>query len=157
MKWTTGLELPVIDGSRQIMISRFGFERQGSLSFQLTVPEIKKWTNGLDLFEIDGHYSSWALDVKNPSPLTSSQLHLIQHLAGFRHFSSRDLHRPLRSSRSPFPNLRSVKACASPSDQTVYGIFHRDPTLDGLLPPEILLTSDLEDFLGLKRLSLRSF
>jgi hypothetical protein len=35
-----------------------GFGRQGPLSFQLAVPEIMKWTNGPDLFEIDGHYSS---------------------------------------------------------------------------------------------------
>jgi hypothetical protein len=37
------------------------------------------------------------------------------------------------------------------------GFFHRDPMLDDVLPPELLLTSDLEDFLSLRRLGLRSF
>jgi hypothetical protein len=37
------------------------------------------------------------------------------------------------------------------------GILHRDPTLDSVLPPEILLASDLEDFLGLRRLDLHFF
>jgi hypothetical protein len=42
--------------TRNFMI--WGFERQGSLSFQLTVPKIVKWPNNPDLFEINGHYSS---------------------------------------------------------------------------------------------------
>jgi hypothetical protein len=38
----------------------------------------------------------------------------------------------------------------------VCGDFHRDPTLDDVLPPELLLDFDLGDFLSLRRLGLRS-
>jgi hypothetical protein len=132
-------------------------ERQESLSFQLAVPEIPKWTNGPDLLVINGHYSSRALGIKKPSPLTSSQLHLIQWPAGFRRFSSRTLHHPSRSPGSPLLDLRSVKVCAPSSNRMVHGIFHHDPTLDDVLPPELLLASDLENFLSLRRLGLHLF
>jgi len=88
---------------------------------------------------------------------TSSQLHLIQRLAGFWHFSSRTLHHLFRSSRSPLLDLWNVKACAPTSNQTICGILHRDPMLDDVLSPKLLFASNLEDFLSLRRLGLRFF
>jgi hypothetical protein len=132
-------------------------ERQESLSFQLAVLEIPKWINGPDLLMINGHYSSRALGVKKSSPLTSSQLHLMQQPTGFCRFSSRTLHRPSRSPGSPLLDLHNVKVCAPSSNRTVRGIFHHDPMLDDVLPLELLLTSDLENFLSFRRLGLHLF
>jgi len=68
---------------------------------------------------------------------------------GISRLPSRVLHRPFRSSRSPLGDLHSVKVNASPSNRVIYGLFHCDPMLDDILPPELLLTLELEDLLSL--------
>jgi hypothetical protein len=62
-------------------------------------------------------------------------------IGGILRPSSRVLHHPFRSLRSPLLDLCSIKSCTSPSNRIVYRIFRHDPMLDGVLPPELLLTS----------------
>jgi hypothetical protein len=125
--------------NRDFTISRFGILKDKSLC--LSNSRYPKCRNG--------HRETLAANLL-AAPLDPTP-------AGFRCSSSRILHRPFRSLNSPHLDLRSIKVCAPSSNRTIHGNFHSDPTLDDVLPPEILLDSDLEYFLSLRRLSLRSF
>jgi hypothetical protein len=154
-------EIPKCLGARSFRISRFRESRckdPAPLSFEFPVAEIPKCRNA-EIEALDQWLTTPSIlygQISSP-PLTSSQLHFIQRLAVFRdspqEFST--VRSDLRDLLSR--DLHSVKVCASPSNRTVCGIFHHDPTLDDVLPPELLLTSDLEYFLSLRRLGLRSF
>jgi hypothetical protein len=44
-----------------------------------------------------------------------------------------------------------------PSNRMICGVFHHNLTLNNVLPPQLLLDFDLEDFISLWRLDLHSF
>jgi hypothetical protein len=148
-------------GAHSFGISRFGESRckdPAPLSFGFPVAEIPKCQNAENSRRlINGSQCPPALrsDLFPTTDLLATPLDPTAR--GISRLSSRVLHRPFRSSRSSLLDLHSVKVCAPTSNRTVCGILHRDPTLDDVLPPELLLTSDLEDFLSLRRLGLRSF